>query len=149
MVFVGGCISMEGNMSWIARSTIGNISRKNGGKDCEIRLGQWGTNTAGYYGERNGHVCSQCLMLLHNFLSVFGCWLEFLHCAAWWGFFLWLCWNLFFLCHHLTSVTREFWPDFYVQCVITVCPGPGRSADFWLATHCVYMFCYQRFGRIW
>jgi len=46
-------------------------------------------------------------------------------------------------------VTWEFWPDFYLQCVITVCPKPSRLTDFWLATHYVYMFCCHRFGRIW
>lgn len=50
--------------------------------------------------------------------------------------------HLVLSCHHLTSVTWKFCPDFYLQCVIILCPKPSRPADyFWLATHCVYMFC--------
>lgn len=138
-------LSMEGNVSWIARSTIRNITKKDH-KDCEISLGCWGTNTMRQLWERNGHVCLQCFVPLHNFLRVFGSFCIVL-CGG--DFFLWLCWTLLFLCHHLTSVTWEFYPDLYLQCVITECPKPSRLADFWLATHCAYMFCCQKFDRIW
>lgn len=33
-------------------------------------------------------------------------------------------------CHHLCSVTWEFWADLCLQCVTTLCPKASRLADF-------------------